>query len=527
VAPPGNTPLPPLPGAGGTMHTSTASVNPWASAGPGPATPVPPQPRVPSRSPFPGLSSRTALVDRAPTWVLTLSVLVVIALVAGGAYLVMDGGSKFPKHWDARVEPIASWVERARGLDYKHPVEVKFLTPQEYTQASAGSPDDTPSEESKQQAADQVSQLRALGFLTGDVDLDKASRTLNDSGSLAFYSPESKKVYVRGTAMTPGLRVTLAHELTHVLQDQYFGLDRVSLDEGRGGVLRALAEGDATRIEDKYTSDVLTAAERKAYEKESQDEGDSAQTKLDKEVPPILTTVFAAPYILGPELIKYLQDDGGVQAINRDLDTPPTEEVLFNPIKDGTPEAKAVTVDIKAPDGAASLDDGEFGPTTWYLLLASRMDPRQALQAVDGWGGDRYVVYRNPQKTVCVNIDTTFDTDADQQQFHSAVAAWVAKSPPGKAAVTTDGKTEHFRSCDPGKDAKSIGNPAGTDLLALPASRTDIYTSVRKQDVPRPNAICYAQGVIDAYTLAQLTSDTYVGTPEGQRTLQGVRSKCL
>ncbi len=38
MAPPGNTPLPPLPGAGGVVHTGAASTNPWVAAG---ATPVP------------------------------------------------------------------------------------------------------------------------------------------------------------------------------------------------------------------------------------------------------------------------------------------------------------------------------------------------------------------------------------------------------------------------------------------------------------------------------------------------------
>ena len=49
------------------------------------------------------------------------------------------------------------------------------------------------------------------------------------------------------------MRVTLAHELTHVLQDQHFDLERLAdPDFDRADELRAMAEGDAGRIEDAY-----------------------------------------------------------------------------------------------------------------------------------------------------------------------------------------------------------------------------------------------------------------------------------
>jgi hypothetical protein len=47
------------------------------------------------------------------------------------------------------------------------------------------------------------------------------------------------------------------------------------------------------------------------------------------------------------------------------------------------------------------VDAGDLGAITWYLLLAERLDPRTALRAVDGWGGDSYVIYRS-QGRFCV-----------------------------------------------------------------------------------------------------------------------------
>ena len=174
VAPPGNTALPPLPGAGGVVHNG-GSANPWAANPPGAPQPGGPQPYGGSQSPptgpppqpFPGMAPpRGPLVDRASGLVLALSALVVLAMVAGGAYVVTKGGRSFPSKWDARVRPIADWVARDRKLSYDHPVEVAFLTSAEYTKASSGdnggdSPE--PDAAAKADSADQVAELRAPG----------------------------------------------------------------------------------------------------------------------------------------------------------------------------------------------------------------------------------------------------------------------------------------------------------------------------------------------------------------------------
>ncbi|MBX3286964.1 MAG: hypothetical protein KF703_16575, partial [Actinobacteria bacterium] len=408
VAPTGNTALPPLPGPGGVVH-GTAGSNPWAA----PSVPPPPPPKPPpSLSPFPGLNPQVPLVDRAPRWIVALSVLVVLALVAGTGYVLLRGGRQYPDSWDPRVEPIARWVARERQLDFEHPVEVRFLSPEEYTKASTGG-DVELSDEEQQQMDDALAQMRALGLIEGKVDLNEAQKTLSDSGSLAYYDPDTEKVYVRGSKLTPGLRVTLAHELTHVLQDQHFDLQRVrSDDDGEGTVLRALAEGDATRIEDVYRDEVLTAAERKEYEKASQEESDAATEKLDAEVPPILTAFFASPYIFGPELITFLDQRDGSRSIDEALQDPPTEEVLWDPRLYGTSAAEPADVEVSAPRGAEEIDSGGFGQTAWYLLLASRIDPKAALTATDGLGGDAYVVYREDGK-VCVRADASGDTPGD------------------------------------------------------------------------------------------------------------------
>ncbi|MEO6628716.1 MAG: DUF6782 family putative metallopeptidase, partial [Aquihabitans sp.] len=419
--------------------------------------------------------------DRAPAVIIALSALVVAALVAGSVYLVVGGREKYPKTWDSRVSPIAAWVAKARDLDFKHPVEVEFLTSGEYTAASQDRP--APTAESARDMQDTVSQMRALGFVQGDVDLAAATDTLADSGTLAYYDPSTKRIAVRGTKLTPMLRVTLAHELVHVLQDQHFDLTRLkTLPSSQTAGLRALAEGDAGRIEDVYADEVLAPGELASYNKESAASGEVAQSEIDHEVPEALSVLFAAPYAFGPSLVAYLERQDGNDAIDAAFKDPPTDEVLFNPQVLGTPAAKARLVTVEAPGGAEALDDGQFGSAAWYLLLASRLPPAVALNATDGLGGDGYVFYRQESKS-CVRINAVGDDEAQTTELFNALSLWVSMSPGGTASVSVDGGKIRFQSCDPGPEAVVPGKVT-MSLLVLPVTRTQVFLGIADAGAP-------------------------------------------
>ena len=478
-------------------------------------------------APFPGLNYQVPLVDKAPRWIVFSSIVVVIALLAGAGYVVVKGGRHYPGSWDPRVAPIAAWVAKNRKIDFKHPVEVKFLTPAEYTKASTGGDDQKKADTAadKKEMDDSLAQLRALGLIEGKVDLGKASNTLSDSGSLAFYSPDDKKVYIRGSQMTPGLRVTLAHELTHVLQDQHFDLTRMyDLPDGKAGVMRALAEGDATRIEDIYRDKVLTAPEKAAYEKQSQKESSDATTKLDKEVPAVLTAIFEAPYIFGPELVAYLEAKDKGSGIDEAFQDPPTEEVLWNPQTFQSDDAKGKELTIATPSGTTKTDGGEFGQTAWFLLLASRLDPKVAMKAVDGMGDDGYVTYKKGDGQVCVRLSVTGDRDEDVNELNMALSGWAAKGSPGSAKVTASDGRVTLDSCDPGAKVKGIGK-VSPDVLGLPVTRTQIYNSVIKEGLSETQASCYAQTIIDSLSTAELSSDS--ASPEVKAKIADAQRHCI
>jgi hypothetical protein len=121
------------------------------------------------------------------------------------------------------------------------------------------------------------------------------------------------------------------------------------------------------------------------------------------------------------------------------------------------------------------------------------------------------------------------DTAKDEDQLHDALAAWASKSPKGTAEVTKDDDGVRFHSCDPGKDAKAAGKDVTPDTLALPVIRTDVYTEAIAADQTPKQSACFANGVVEAFTVEQLNDPdgSYVSSDAGQQKLAGVRERCF
>ncbi len=315
--------------------------------------------------------------------------LVLVLVVGGLAWMSHDTGPRFPDHWDPRVAGLARFVERTRGLRYEHPVRVYFLSSAQYRRAING-PADTPTSAERADSRRRVGLLRALGVVDGDPDLLADSDDLADAGTLAFYDFRSKVVNVRGHTMTPGLRVTLAHELTHVLQDQHFDVTAAvdGKDSEAAEAARSIVEGDAVDVENRYVDKGLTAAERTAYEKEQQGGIDHATTQLG-DVPDFLTGSFGAPYAFGPSFVSLFgsSEDGATDnaAIDGLLRSPPPAmSRLFDPADQlhRRPVQHVATPDVPH----AVFDQDTIGAVTLFAMLADRVDPVTAMDATDGMG---------------------------------------------------------------------------------------------------------------------------------------------
>ena len=471
------------------------------------ATLPPPPPPPP---PPPGWSGRPAPTPR-PLWLPPLASVIAIVFLASVFTAVVrsvDAGADHPGEWDPRVADLAAFVERARDLDFDHPVHVDFLTPAEYTAATTADEADVP-DEAREELRHYEGVLRAMGVASGALDLLTAYNQVADGGTLAFYDPAERRVRVRGTNLTVGLRVTLVHELTHALQDQHFDLERIygeELDSSEALAFRGLVEGDALRIEDLFVEQELSQEEQADYDEEYAGElSDSEAATSD--VPPFVNAGFGVPYLLGHPLVLMLANEGGNGAVDDALRDPPTtEEHLFDPASYLADES-GEELDLELDDGIEVLDEGPFGSPSWYLLLAEHLDPKVAFDAALGWAGDHYATFEDGDAD-CVQAAFAGDDEDDERAMRDALAAWVGELPDGMAEVLEVGGHPGFRSCDPGTTV-DIG-PAGRSQQALlMPSLWGFLIADAATVVDADRARCYAREVIDALTYEEISD------PEG------------
>ncbi len=423
--------------------------------------------------------------------------------VATGSFA--EGGPDHPEEWDPRVADLAAFVADERGLDFDHPVHVDFLTPAEYTAATTDV-DDTIAEDERKELDRYAAQLRALGVASGEVDLVAAFNQVSDGGTLAFYDPTDQRVRVRGTAVSVGLEVTIVHELTHALQDQHFDLDRLyasDLDTGAATAFRGLAEGDALRIEESYTADELTDAERTTYDEEYASSLAESLTATT-EVPPYLSATFGAPYALGQPFVRMLVGQGGNERVDEAFGSPPdTDEHLFDPTSFLAGEGSAGDLDLGFQDDDELFDEGSFGATSWYLFLAERIDPKVAFEATLGWDGDQFAAVERDGVT-CVRAAFAGSSEDDEDEMAAALEKWVAAMPGDAAEVDEVGGHPVVESCDLGEDIDleltgrsetSLYLPSLWGYLVADASSTfDVH-----------EARCYAQTVVDGLTYEEIS----------------------
>lgn len=474
-----------------------------------------------------------------PTWLILGLVVVMIAAAGLAAFVVLDqrkdkdDGPSYPKAWDARILPYVQIVQKQRGLTFLHPVAVRFLPDKEFEKTVRTDQSEL-SKDDRKQLDQMAGVLRALGLLSGDVDLFDAFNDAYGSGTLAYYSFEDQRVTVRGEKVTPAMRSTLVHELTHALQDQRFAVgtlqERLAKEQkadrdtdSESSVVDAIVEGDARRVESLYR-DSLSAKKRKALDRSTQDQYDSAIGKL-KKVPKVVLTLISSPYTLGEGLTEAAAGDGGNAAVDALFRDPPKhDDVLLDPYRLLADENDPTKVELpKLASGEKRFDAGEFGAVTWYFMLAERMPITDALGAVDGWNGDAYVAFDRGGES-CIRAEYAGRTSAATDTMYGALRRWTNAGPTKSASVSRDGSRVRFESCDPGTTAKA-GKDSSEQALNLAAVRIGVGIGIVKAGLPVPAARCVANKLVREYPISTLTSSA-APSPAVQARIQQIVQEC-
>jgi hypothetical protein len=285
--------------------------------------------------------------------------------------------------------------------------------------------------------------LKLLGLIEPDVDLREVSGSVFGEGVAGYYDPRSKRLrIVSGTTPDALSEMVLAHELTHALEDQRFGL---SLEEGESDdaalARLALVEGSATLVMQQYLLRHIGAEQALSGVL-----GSALQT--GPELPKFLEDQLIFPYLSGLTFVQALQAQSGgswklVDLADR-VRVPESTEQILHPQKWVEVEGPLpVRLDVDLRAGWRRVARGTWGEWQTRELLDSNAD-----EAAAGWGGDRYELWQRGScgAPPCRENDVLvmkwrWDSERDADEFETALrAAEVANG----AAVLRAGDTVTF-----------------------------------------------------------------------------------
>jgi hypothetical protein len=316
----------------------------------------------------------------------------------------------------AEVQAIEARLPSVRKLAFKKPVPLDLQT-------AAQARDSMSAEIRKQVTPQQLQDDRDSGVMLAlwprNFDPERVALNMESSMLLGFYSPETKRmVMVAGDDAAisqvvdgsgkpisfPHMReMTLAHELTHALQDQYFDLSRlehIRHDDDRQLAFRAIVEGDATLTGLLYTFKNLDSMEARTALGELISMG-YARPREMVSVPDTITMPGGFVYNAGAKFVAYAFKHGGFAAVNELLRKLPssTREIL-QPDKffghPTPPEKIAIRGYEKSLAGWQSVEENTLGEVMMVAMIHQNLgDAENWLPLGSAWRADRFVVLKN------------------------------------------------------------------------------------------------------------------------------------
>jgi hypothetical protein len=418
-------------------------------------------------------------MTRRPWWLL-LSLL----LSSACSYAIVRNG-EINEHKAAAIE---RGLAKIRGLEFLTPVPMEVKSTDElrrYLQA----------ELNRQYSPEEIRGLQRvyerLGLLPASIDLGEALLKLYSAQIAGFYDPHAGKLFLVPSGVpSPGWMVTvlefllrrdlvnemlLAHELTHALQDQHFGLLAAAEDESnddRALTLHAVLEGDATLAGFAYVFGGLP--ERSLLD--LVDRLGAVPQEIAAalpDTPPVLRDSLVFQYSAGSRFVALAYLRGGWRAVDALLAHPPssTEQILWPEkyyVRPDTPtDVRLGGLDEYRNDAAwSTVEENTLGALTVRILLEGFVDAARADHTASGWDGDRYIAYARDTRLDLYWM-SVWDSEAAAGEFFSAEREVLARKFAASAAklegnlVTATGDEPYRLERRGDKVLLAIGVPTG------------------------------------------------------------------
>lgn len=327
------------------------------------------------------------------------------------------------------IAEVQSQVEQVRGLEYLRPVAAEPI-------------DDATMDRKLEELFDvsypeelydrRTAAWRTIGVIPPDADLRESLRAYLTGQVVGFYDPATGElVYLGDRGEELGLleKVTLAHELTHAIDDQHFDLSRLDdlvascRDEEFAaalGVVEGSAQYFSTEVLIEYPDiDLADAMEALA--------GLLTSSQDLAGVPPFVQALQGWSYLAGQAFVTEVAVANGDDAVNDALRNPPvsTEQILHPDRWPSDAPARVNLPDLSGGlgDGWGDLDAMTVGEAWLAAMLDLRLDAGAAAAAADGWDGGVYRAWTDGEDVV-VALITAWDTPGESDAFATAMDSW-------------------------------------------------------------------------------------------------------
>lgn len=331
---------------------------------------------------------------------------------------------------EAVIARTMARVEVIRGLPFEESVDIEVISREQFRDRQSGG--DRSSDTTGTKTLEAV-RYEALFLVGDDGDAGKQRETNRGETVGGFYSTTSGDIVLVSAGDTPRVdSQTLAHELTHALQDQQFDLTGTLATDthDRSQAQLALIEGDANYVMYAYDDrcgEFWTCLEYPTS-------GGSGGDQPDIHMGLYLDSFF--PYSDGPAFVDALRDGGDWEPVNLAYDDPPeTTREIITPAEYGTFEPSHVTLEerstgqwtqVRRTSGQTSEVVGRAGLSVMFAYTiyhsentSTLVSPAAFLNVVDGdvdrfdpldydleltrgWVGDRLRAYERGNETAYV-----------------------------------------------------------------------------------------------------------------------------
>ncbi len=325
-----------------------------------------------------------------------------------------------PHNLCALMGPVQKTLESLQGETINIPVSCVLASEEEVKRRLIEAIErDNPEERIKMEELI----LKSIGFLPNNFDLKKELIELYTAELGGFYDPFSRS-YIMAKWLPRELSFdTTLHELTHVLQDQKYDLNKfldikvLSTDETLARL--ALLEGEASLV----AIDGRFFRDGKPLTKDRRNIDDIVYfNDSDKYVPGrgSLRALMKFPYIYGPKYVHAISRNGGYKSVRSKFLFPPTstKEVIYNEISSHNNLRKKINI-FSAGDVVYQDTLGEYFISVLLRLYNDSIN--LAFEAAKGWVDDRIAVISEADGFYSVVWHSIWEDNKNAVEFYECI----------------------------------------------------------------------------------------------------------